>query len=225
MAINWNPKQNEKCLPPNRPLYSSQDVFQYRGWATGTPSTGERETLKFIDRRIIPAHNLRVLHHGTGRNDLAIAISGLPRVARFDSITIFPLEQAKATANGVPCCAVYVLDKHDKRTYLTAHGPYDIIVDVNIASFACCYFHLTQMMQIWINRLLSPGGVIVTHSLGMKYHHSKSPVSPLMTDDLASLAKHYSLTLLEPVQGQFVFVKPGDFVPLKLEGDIPCCSR
>lgn len=217
MPINWNQKAHQKCNIAQRPLYPFQDVMQYRGWATGTPSSGERNVQKFIDHRIRPGQNCRVLHMGTGRNDLAMAISGLPRVARFDGCTIFPLEQTYGLSLGIPCCAIYALDKYDPRAYLTMHGPYDLIVDVNIASFACCYHHLTWMMNIWINRLLTPGGMIVTHALGMKYKHSNSPVDPLTVDDLNALTVTYPVTITEPCGGLFVIQKDGGETPLTLE--------
>jgi hypothetical protein len=47
-------------------------------------------------------------------------------------------------------------------------GRYDFIVDNNLASFACCRYHVYLMLDTYLGAL-RPGGLILTHQRGMDW--------------------------------------------------------
>lgn len=110
----------------------------------------------------------RILHVGVGCSDLALRFA--PRVARIDGITIMPDERDVAEALGLPNYRVFTMDKH-ARAFAALPGPYDLLIDNNPGSFACCVKHFDYTMRRYRD-LLAPGGRVLTEARGAAWRQA-----------------------------------------------------
>lgn len=108
----------------------------------------------------------RVLHVGVGTSHLARRFAG--RVARIDGVTVVPEEAARAAALGLPRYRVLVANKYGP-AMAALSGPYDLVVDNNPTSYACCRAHVAALIG-GLGRRLVPGGRILTDATGLAYH-------------------------------------------------------
>ncbi|MDP2311891.1 MAG: hypothetical protein Q8P41_03235 [Pseudomonadota bacterium] len=107
----------------------------------------------------------RLLHVGVGCSDLAVKFAA--RVERIDGITVLEDEHATALALGLPNYHVWTMNKHATALAGLA-GPYELIVDNNPGSFACCERHFRFTLATYA-RLLAPGGRVVTDERGARW--------------------------------------------------------
>jgi hypothetical protein len=105
-----------------------------------------------------------LLHVGVGNSQLAQRFAS--RVRRIDGLTMSPQEQAHAEALGLPNYTVYVLNKYSPACGAVLVQPYDVIIDNNLVSFACCQVHFSGMLVQYL-RALTPHGQILTCQIGM----------------------------------------------------------
>lgn len=103
----------------------------------------------------------RVLHVGIGASALALAWVG--RVSQIDGITVMQSELDVAPA--LPNYRVWIRNKYAAGAW---NEKYDVIVDNNPGSFACCQRHAAAWLDV-AARLLSLGGMFVTHARGCTY--------------------------------------------------------
>lgn len=129
----------------------------------------------------------RVLHVGVGSSTLARRLAG--RVDRIDGITLLPAEARHAEALGLKGYRLHVCDKYRE---LPEGGPYDLIIDNNLASFACCRAHFADYVERLCQRLAG-GGRLLTEARGMRYHQEGA--FPLRRRDLARIAADQGLRL------------------------------
>ena len=73
-------------------------------------------------------------------------------------------------------------------------GPFDYIIDNNLASFACCVGHF-QIMLGGYTTLLRPGGLMVTDQQGMDWCYGDGPMT-LDFHDLQVLCELYPFEAL-----------------------------
>ncbi len=111
---------------------------------------------------LVPA-GARLLHVGVGASAVARQLS--PRVAWIEGITVVQAEVAAA-----PPLANYRVSMVNKYGpgLGTLPGPFDVVVDNNPGSFACCRAHFSGMMDHYA-RLLAPGGRLVTEARGARW--------------------------------------------------------
>lgn len=110
----------------------------------------------------------RILHIGVGNSGLAVRFA--PAIAHIEGITIVPDELTAAIALNLPNYRVTLLNKHSP-SLAKLPGPFDVIVDNNPGSFACCRRHFGDMLHIYAN-LLSPTGQILTDERGANWRQS-----------------------------------------------------
>lgn len=103
----------------------------------------------------------RVLHLGVGTSHLARRFAGRARV---DGVTVVPAEVARAEALGIAGYRVALANKYGGLADFP--GPYDLVVDNNPATFACCRRHLDGLFADVAARL-SPGGRWLTDAVGL----------------------------------------------------------
>lgn len=63
---------------------------------------------------------------------------------------------------------IFLANKHDPRAYESYGGLYDVIVDVNIKSFACCEQHYEEYIEFIVS-CLNPGGLLLTAQSGIDF--------------------------------------------------------
>jgi hypothetical protein len=106
-----------------------------------------------------------VLHVGVGNSSLARGLAG--KVRQLDGLTVHPNEKAHADSLGIPNYRVLLLNKHGPGLF-RLEGRYDLIVDNNLASFACCTYHFHLMLAGYAAKL-KPGGCVLTDERGMAW--------------------------------------------------------
>ena len=107
----------------------------------------------------------RVLHVGTG--DAGFAMRHARSVAHIDSITVRAVEVDAADCLRIPNHRALLLDKYSV-DLAKLPGNYDLVIDNNPTSFACCNAHARRMFAAYA-ALLAPNGMIVTHRRGAEY--------------------------------------------------------
>jgi hypothetical protein len=92
-----------------------------------------------------------LLHVGVGNSQLARRFAR--RARHIDGLTVSPQEQAHAAALGLPNYTVYTLNKYSPAFVLVLTNTYDFIIDNNLASFACCTYHFSVMVENYLRVL------------------------------------------------------------------------
>jgi len=135
-------------------------IYRDVSFADGQVSPDQARIAEVLPSLITPA--TRLLHVGVGASDLARRYA--TRVATVDGITVLDDECRVGEALGLPNYRVWVMNKHGAR-FGRLPGPYDLVVDNNPGSFACCARHFEATMTTYA-RLLAPGGRVVTDARG-----------------------------------------------------------
>jgi len=134
-----------------------------------------------------------VLHVGVGNSSLAERLSGIVR--QIDGISVSEAEVAKAQASGLANYHVVLANKHEVGFAAQLAGGYRYIVDNNLASFACCQFHLGAMIDGYA-ALLGDGGTILTDRRGMRWS-AGDPRWIVTARDIADLFEPYGFAIAE----------------------------
>lgn len=109
----------------------------------------------------------RVLHIGVGNSKLAKKLCA--RGLTVDGMTVSLAEQEYADSLKLKNYNVIIANKyHRKFTEYFDNNQFDIIVDNNLAAFACCQYHFYLMMENYLS-CLKPGGKILTDQRGMDW--------------------------------------------------------
>jgi hypothetical protein len=133
----------------------------------------------------------RVLHVGVGNSRFAQRFAG--RVRLVDGLTVSQEEKELADSLGIANYTVYFLSKYSREFLMTIKNRYDLIVDNNLASFACCKYHFYRMFDnyLWC---LRPCGQILTDQRGMDWTVNDDPRWQLTFDDLVALERRFPVT-------------------------------
>ncbi|MFN7146916.1 MAG: hypothetical protein ACK4YP_24285 [Myxococcota bacterium] len=141
------------------PLPASR--YRDLAWADDV-SPDQARIEQVLDGLVSP--DARVLHLGVGTSHLARRFAA--RSAWIDGVTVVPAEVARAEALGLPRYRAVLANKYGGLGALP--GPYDLVVDNNVASFACCRRHVDGLFADVAARL-SPGGRFLTDAAGLAY--------------------------------------------------------
>jgi hypothetical protein len=130
-----------------------------------------------------------ILHVGVGNSKLACRFAS--RVNVIDGLTISLAEKAHADGLQIDKYTVYLLNKYSREFIVTIKNKYHLIIDNNLASFACCKFHFYLMLDnyVWA---LQPDGSILTDQRGMDWV-VEEPRWKLSYMDLVALEKKFPL--------------------------------
>jgi hypothetical protein len=114
----------------------------------------------------LPCDGLRILHVGVGNSSLARRFAS--RADAIMGLTLSSNEKSLSDTLGLPGYTVLLLNKYGRGLQSLATTGYDLIVDNNLASFACCKFHFYRMLDSYV-ALLVTGGMILTDQRGMDW--------------------------------------------------------
>lgn len=128
----------------------------------------------------------RLLHVGVGNSSLARRFAS--RVALVEGITVNEQELAHAQSLGLDGYRVSLCNKYSPEL-ARIPGPFDLIVDNNLSSFACCLYHFQVMLDTYV-RLLGAGGRILTDRQGMAWCYENGPMT-LTESDLRIISTVY----------------------------------
>jgi hypothetical protein len=144
-----------------------------------------------------------ILHVGVGNSSLAKRFAGSAN--RITGVTLSENERDLAQSLGLPRYTVHVANKYSPRTMIFMNPDYDLIVDNNLASFACCRFHFYTMLNNYV-LLLKPGGQILTHEKGMNWA-AGDPRWKLVFADLKALEVKFPLRASYETDGVYSLTK------------------
>jgi hypothetical protein len=130
---------------------------------------------------------LAIMHVGVGNSSLAKRFAG--RASRITGLTISQNEMELADSLSLPGYKVYLLNKYSSGLASATGAGYDLIVDNNLASFACCKTHFFTLLNSY-SECLTPGGRILTHQRGMSWS-AGDPRWKLTFGDLEELGKTF----------------------------------
>ena len=140
------------------------------------------------------------LHIGTGTSSIAISHHKLFK--HIDGLTICPDEFKFANDLQIPNYTCYLINKH-KLEELNVLGEYDVIIDNNIKTYACCDDHYNDYFNWILASVASRNGEIITHTQG--YYD-------LDNREIDSIASRVQYKTYEKPTGKFnmsiVLIKP-----------------
>jgi hypothetical protein len=139
---------------PPVPAYTDRSYAQL-------PASPDQQRIEAVLPSLVTASS-RVLHVGIGSSTLARGLCS--QVAWIDGVTLLQDEQAVAIAAGLANHGVYLLDKYGP-ALRALPGPYDVIVDNNPGTWACCVRHVERLFDAYA-ALLAPRGRILTDERG-----------------------------------------------------------
>jgi hypothetical protein len=114
----------------------------------------------------LPPEGLRILHVGVGNSSLARRFAS--RAAAITGLTLSRNERELSDSLGLPQYAVFLVNKYGREFPSLAGCGYHLVVDNNLASFACCKFHFYRMLDNYLCAL-ETGGKILTDQRGMDW--------------------------------------------------------
>ncbi len=169
------------------------EVEGWRDWSSFEPTQDQRRIEAWLARLVRPED--RLLHVGVGGSQLAEAFA--PRTREIVGITISPGEVRRADALGLDNYRVLLRNKY--QNWADAPGPFDVVIDNNLTTFACCLSHVVTMLA-WYSTSLAPTGVLLTDRVGLAWVVSAEGADPGWSFDLAALrtlAGALGLTVLD----------------------------
>src|SRR5262245_10886422 len=134
-------------------------------WSHCAGSADQARIEAVLDTMVVPRAAL--LHVGVGNSGLAERF--VSRTARSDGLTVSRNEKAVAESLGLDRYTVHILNKHSQEFGEVITGEYDLIIDNNLASYACCRYHFHLMLDSYM-RMLKPRGKILTDQAGMDWY-------------------------------------------------------
>lgn len=146
-----------------------------------------------------------VLHIGVGNSGLAERFAG--RVARIDGATVSDHELERARSLALDGYRVELANKYAWSFRTQFEQGYDVIVDNNLTSFACCRHHVYVMLDAYA-ALLRPGGRILTDRGGMAWTVS-NPRWSITEADLRRLGEPYGFAVTAVTDHVFSLTRAG----------------
>lgn len=144
-----------------------------------------------------------LLHVGMGNSHLAARMASLCR--RIDGITVAEPERQVARAMAIANYVPHKANKYAVSLPAILQRHFDVIIDNNLASFACCGFHLMTMFSSY-RLMLRPGGCILTDRQGMAWTASDDRWR-LSEDDLSMLAGAFGFAVTVVTDSVFELTK------------------
>jgi hypothetical protein len=139
------------------------DVCISRDWSARETTPDQLRIEQVLESYANPS--ARWLHVGIGNSSLAKRFCA--RVDRVVGISVTDNEIKLAHLLKLPNHEVIYLNKYSKN-FTLFEGPYDVIIDNNPTSFACCWYHLGRYFA-HLAKLLTKGGVMLTDTTGLEY--------------------------------------------------------
>lgn len=169
-----------------------------RAWSKRPPSIDELLLEATLKRS--PLQNCNILYVGIGSSGIATRLS--PCCGHITGVTLEEAEQSITLNLGVENYHAVVCNKYSEafRGYLPLNS-YDIIIDNNIASYACCQLHLKGLMETY-SYLLAPAGGLLTTQQGMDWP-ATDICWKLSEADLACLAGQCGLCVTKTGYGVY----------------------
>ena len=151
-------------------LFNDEKNYSY--WENKKETLCEIEILDFLNSNH-SSNSFKILHVGIGNSYIA---NNLNKYSLINGITIASKEIQLAKNLNIKNYDVSFKNKYEFNAFHNlANYKYNIIIDANIKSFACCENAFQRLMQQYCN-ILNIGGFIITSTRGMNWSRKVYPV-------------------------------------------------
>ena len=149
-----------------------EDKNNYSYWENSEVTLDEKEITDFLNKSKL-SEDKSLLHMGIGNSYIAL---NLINYRCIDGITISNNELIKAKNLNIPNYEIYFKNKYSKGDLLSNRvGFYDLIIDNNLKSFACCNHAFEDLINKYKNYLNKKGSIISSFR-GMNWSRIVKPV-------------------------------------------------
>jgi hypothetical protein len=133
-------------------------------WTDRPTTQGQLRIEEQLESLVNPSSS--IMHIGAGNSSLGQRFA--PRVAKVLATTLHDEEKVFAERLSIDNYDVLRANKFsDDMDCIEGH--YDIIVDPNPSTFACCLFHFARMMISYADLLKNEGGLFITEKRGLSW--------------------------------------------------------
>ena len=180
----------------------------WRDWSERETTPDQKRIESFLSSK--PHGGKFLLHVGVGNSEFAKSVHS--DFVGIDGITIERNEYEKGHKSGIDNYQVFLINKFSSKLSDNLGSNYDLIIDNNPASFACCRKHFfIMMMSYW--KLLRPGGVLLTDREGLEWVSSlNNPLWEMTGKDWLEIGSKFKfegvsydewvIGLRKPIKGQ-----------------------
>lgn len=170
MGVFFNLKHTTtKCINGCN-IFNDKKLFSY--WESKNITSDEKNVLNYLQKKI-STKNKKILHIGIGNSYLAKTLKNFKKV---DGISLSGSEIHFGLSQKIKNYNIYFLNKFSKKSLFNKKlNSYDIIIDVNLKSYACCDIAFRHLFKQYLN-MLNPKGIIITGKKGMKWSRIIKPV-------------------------------------------------
>ena len=158
-----------KCIDGCK-LFDDEKSYSY--WENKKETLDEIEILNFINSNN-SSNSSKILHIGIGNSYIS---SNLNKYSLINGISISSNEILFAKNLNIRNYNVFFKNKYEFNTFYNfSKYKYDIIIDANIKSFACCEKSFLHLMQQYFD-ILNFDGFIITNIRGMNWSRKIQPI-------------------------------------------------
>ena len=151
-------------------LFNDRKLFSY--WESNKVTSDEKCILNFLQNKI-SINKKKILHVGIGNSYIE---ENLNNFYRIDGVSLSGSEIINAQKKKIKNYKIYFLNKFSKRTLFNKKlSHYDIIIDVNLKSYACCDIAFNHLFKQYL-KMLKPKGIILSGKNGMRWSRIIKPV-------------------------------------------------
>ena len=151
-------------------LFNDEKSYSY--WENKKETLDEIEILEFLNSNN-SSNSSKILHIGIGNSYIS---SNLNKYSLIDGISISSKEILLAKNLNIKNYDASFKNKYEFNTFYNfSNYKYDIIIDANIKSFACCEKAFQHLMQQYFE-ILNFDGFIITNTKGMNWSRNVQPI-------------------------------------------------
>ena len=158
-----------KCIDGCK-LFNDEKSYSY--WENKKETLDEIEILNFINSNN-SSNSSKILHIGIGNSYIS---SNLNKYSLINGISISSNEILFAKNLNIKNYNVFFKNKYEFNTFYNfSKYKYDIIIDANIKSFACCEKAFQHLMHQYFD-ILNFDGFVITNTRGMNWSRKIQPI-------------------------------------------------
>lgn len=160
----------------------------YSYWESSSETSDEKEISNYLEK--IKIENKKILHIGIGNSHIASRFSKNNNIV---GLTIAKAEFIFAKKLNLKNYKILMINKYTKKLNILRKSNFDIIIDSNLKSYACCQKAFEEMFSIF-SSLLIKKGYIITNKRGMGW-------SSILVPKLSFSIKRFAKKILKEIKG------------------------
>ena len=148
------------------------EIGKWADWTKHDTTSGQKRIEAYLLSNPLSGGN--VLHVGIGNSSFARDFQS--KFSTIFGISVTPEEVIHANQLSISNYYVALMNKHSLSFSICFRSQFEIIIDNNPSTFACCFFHLLLMLRSYKNSL-KEGGVVITEHEGLSHRYCSNPKS------------------------------------------------